>query len=95
MAKNPTTWANNDVKPPANWTPATKPIASWADNVTKHPALYTPVTKNADSWGHSTALQTYFYDDANITYDSVLTEYNYLVNNNQLDQKGVTLWSAA
>jgi hypothetical protein len=94
--KTPTPWTNNDVKPPSSWTPATRVQSQWADNITKNPAAYTPVAKNADSWAiNSQGLQTYFYDDTNIPYNSAATTYNNLVRGNQLNQLNTTPWAAA
>lgn len=91
--KQPTQWANNDVKVPQGWTPATKKLAHFTNNLTKTPTRYTVQGKSLDSWNPEHALQTYFYDDSKFTYDSNLTEYDYLVNSNNLNQRGQTAWS--
>jgi hypothetical protein len=94
MPKNVTQWANNDVKTPAQYTPATKNAALWTGDITKNLTAYTPRTKSLDSWNQEHALQTYFYD-SNFSYDSDLTDYDYLVNSNNFNQRGQTAWSPA
>lgn len=94
--KIPTQWANNDVLAPAQWSGQSKNPAQWANNGAKNPTQYTPVGKSPAAWGPtSNGRQTYFYNDPDMTYNSVFVDYNYLVNGNQSNQLGVTKWGAA
>lgn len=93
MARNPTPWSNNDTKNPTSFTASTKVVSQWANNITKLPAVFVAAAKSIDSWGiHYQASQTYFYNDSNIPYNSSLIQYNYLLNNNQLNQELMTRW---
>lgn len=92
MARNPTPWSNNDVKPPVSWTGAAKSTTAYVNNITKHPTAFTPITKQNNSWGVTFGRQTYFYNDSNMIYNDPNVEYNYLLNQNQLNQDLVTRW---
>lgn len=94
MAKNPSKWSNNDIKPATNWAPVTKQKSVWANNVTKNPAKFTPVAKSTDVWGiNYQPAQTYFYNDTNMTYNNPYVQFNHLLNQNQLNQRAMTRWA--
>jgi hypothetical protein len=93
MARNPTNWSNNDVKPPASWSGVAKGVANWANNITKVPAVFTQRTKSVDAWGvNYQRAQTYYYNDSNMIYNDPNVQYNYLLNSNQSNQKLITRW---
>lgn len=96
MAKNPTPWSNNDVKPPANWTPATKQTATWSNNIAKSPAQFTPVAKNTTTWGLELNVSNpWLYDDPTQKYDDTpLRGYDYLIPvTNTINSKLPTGWN--
>jgi hypothetical protein len=92
--KQPTSWSNTP-KNTGAWTPQTKTATTWGARDTRTATVFTPASKNTTGWGpiHHTD-QTYYYDDANIPYDSALFEYNYYVNNNTFNNLYQTPWSA-
>lgn len=81
MARNPTNWSNNNVKPPAGWSPTAKNPAIFVNNITKMPTAFTPVGKENTDWGNqSTAAEPWPYDSPTMKYDDTpLRGYNYLV----------------
>lgn len=95
MAKPVTSWSNNDVKPVVAWANNdVKPPATWTNNDVKSATSYTPATKNTDVWSRrAPTTQSYFYDDATIQYDSLLYQYDFLVNNNTDNQRQITTWA--
>jgi hypothetical protein len=95
MGNNLTTWANNATSNPTLVTPVVKHAAQWSNDITKTATQYTPITKQTSAWNPEHALQTYFYDQDNVTYDSDLTDYNYLINGNTVNQRGQTAWRAS
>lgn len=96
MPKVPTNWSNNDVKPAASWTPATKGKSVWANNVTKSLTAFTSIVRNLVSWGNESTTQVpYLYDSATLTYDSATRSYDYTnPQTNQLNGLNKTPWSA-
>lgn len=71
-----------------------KNVEQWVNNDVKHPSQFTTVTKQKDVWGvPEYTPQTYFYNDVDIPYNSNLFEYNFIVDNNTINQKLVTKWS--
>lgn len=92
MARNPTTWSNNDVKNPTSFTGVAKSTTAYVNNITKHATAFIQSTKQNNSWGVIFGQQTYFYNDSNMVYNDPNAEYNYLLNNNQLNQELVTRW---
>lgn len=95
MPKNPTPWSNNDIKPAAAWTPATKGTSVWANNITKKLTAFTSIVKNAVSWGNESVVQTpYLYDSATLAYDSATRSYDYTnPQSNQLNSKNPTRYT--
>ena len=95
MPKSLTPWGNNNTKNPTQVTPVPKHAAQWANDIAKTPTRYALKGKNTSGWSPEHALQTYYYDDPKLTYDSPLSLYNYLVNTNTSNQRGQTAWSAS
>lgn len=95
MARNPTTWSDNDVKVPAGWTGTTKNATAYTDNVTRNPTAYTTVDKENTDWGNgSPTAEPWLYDDPTQKYDDTpLRGYNYLIpSNNTLNSKVPTAY---
>lgn len=97
MAKNPTQWFNNDVKNPTQYTAVGKNATTWANNDVKPATLWANGDiKPPTGWQPtSNGVQTFYYDDSNITYDMTNINYDTLVTGNQLNELGLTHWSAA
>ena len=93
MSKSVTSW-NSSSKGTSPWATVTKSGSAWVNSATKSVTTYSQAVKNSDQWGIKfQAPQTYFYNDATITYNSVFDEYNYLVNNNTITPANQTSWS--
>lgn len=95
MPKSLTPWGSNINKNPTQVTPVSKNAAQWSGDIVKNPTQYNRTGKNDSGWSPEKALQTYYYDDPKLTYDSPLSLYNYLVNTNTSNQRGQTAWSAS
>lgn len=97
MAKNPTSWSNNDAKPPANWLPVTKQKAVWSNNITKKAAKFTPVVKGNTAWSSvQSNVAPWTYDSATQKYDDTpLRGYDLLTpTTNTINNKVPTAWAA-
>lgn len=95
MPKVPTNWSNNDVKPAASWTPATKNASPWANNITKKLTAFTGIVKNNVSWfGTGSPFTPNIYDSATDLYDSATRGYDYtMAQSNQLNAKNPTRYT--
>lgn len=93
--KSTTPWANQSKQNTA-WTPGGKNPAAFTPVDTPIPTQFTANdTPTPTHFGPNFQdPQTYFYNDANMAYNDPLIEYNYLVNNNQDNQRNKTAWSA-
>lgn len=95
MARNPTTWSNNDTKPPAAWVGSAKNITAYVNNITKLPAAFIPATKQNTSWGNEAVTSDpWLYDDATQKYDDTpVRGYDYLIpTTNTINGKIPTAW---
>ena len=95
MAKVPTNWSNNIVKPAATWAPATKNASPWTNNITKKLTAFTPATKNNSNWqGTGQPLTPNIYDSATDLYDSATRAYDFAsAQTNQLNTKNPTQYT--
>lgn len=96
MARNPTNWSNNDVKPPASWSGVAKSVSPWSNNITKRPAVFTPVAKQNSAWQSAlNSSNPWLYDDATQKYDDTpLRGYDYLVpTTNTINNLKPTGWA--
>lgn len=95
MARNPTPWSNNDVKPPSGWTGAAKSLTAFTNNITKRATAFTQSTKQNTSWGlEANVSAPWLYDDATQKYDDTpVRGYDYLVpTTNTINSKLPTAW---
>ena len=96
MAKNPSAWANNDIKPVAGWTPATKQKSLFANNITKSKTAFNPVNKQISSWAvFQNTSAAYLYDSPTMRYDDTpIRGYDFLVpTTNTINNKRPAAWA--
>jgi hypothetical protein len=95
MPKSISQWVKNSTKNPTLATPVPKSQSQWNNNVVKNIASYTVAGKTPTSFIPEHPIQTYFYNDSKFSYNSPLTLYNTLVNNNVINQRLMTSWAAS
>jgi hypothetical protein len=96
MARNPTTWSNNDVKLPGTWSGVAKNTTAFTNNIVKATTLFTTINKENTAWNLTTSsLEPWLYDDATQKYDDTpVRGYDYLVPaTNTINDKLPTAWT--